>query len=97
MRWCGTAAALERGVPVREAAGGPRSLTLPPLAPPWRQAASGSPERLSFVHAAAEDTGLPAGGADLVSMCLVAHELPQAATRAILREAYRWAIADGAS
>lgn len=46
-------------------------------------------EPLSFLHAAAEDTGLPSGSVDLVSMCLVAHELPQSATRAILREAHR--------
>ncbi|KAI8471970.1 MAG: S-adenosyl-L-methionine-dependent methyltransferase [Monoraphidium minutum] len=54
-----------------------------------REAAAGKAEPLAFVHAPAEATGLPAGSADLVSMCLVAHELPQAATRAILREAHR--------
>ena len=68
---------------------------LPAARPARLQAASGSGERLSFVHAAAEDTGLPAGTADLVSMCLVAHELPQSATRAILREAYRRAARAG--
>ena len=42
-----------------------------------------------FFHAAAEDTGLPAAAADLVSCCLVIHELPQAATRALIAEAAR--------
>jgi ubiquinone/menaquinone biosynthesis C-methylase UbiE len=60
-----------------------------PDCPPAPQAASGKPEPLTFVHAPAEATGLPAGSQDLVSMCLVAHELPQSATRAILREAFR--------
>lgn len=41
------------------------------------------------MHAAAEDTGLPAGSYDLVSMCLVCHELPAAASKAIFREAFR--------
>jgi len=44
---------------------------------------------MSFMHAQAEATGLPAASQDLVSMCLVAHELPQCATKAILREAFR--------
>lgn len=42
-----------------------------------------------FIHAAAEDTALQAESADLVSICLVMHELPQSATRAIIAEAYR--------
>jgi len=46
-------------------------------------------EPLSFVHAAAEATGRPAASADLVAACLVAHELPAAATRALLAEALR--------
>lgn len=54
------------------------------------QAASGKKEPLEIMHAAAEATGLPSNSVDLVSMCLVAHELPQVATRAILREAFRW-------
>lgn len=41
------------------------------------------------MHAAGERTGLPAGSADLVSISLVLHELPQHATRAVIREAYR--------
>lgn len=54
------------------------------------QARSGQPERLALLHAKAEDTGLPSSQYDLVSMCLVTHELPQAATHAILQEeAYR--------
>lgn len=42
-----------------------------------------------FVHAAAEETGLPSETVDLVSCCLIMHELPQAATRAIIAEAHR--------
>lgn len=53
------------------------------------QAAAGKEEPLSFKHARAEATGLPPDSVDLVSMCLVAHELPQAATQAILREGFR--------
>jgi ubiquinone/menaquinone biosynthesis C-methylase UbiE len=40
-------------------------------------------------HAAAEDTGLPAGSFDLVSLQFLCHELPGEATRAVLREAHR--------
>lgn len=56
---------------------------------PALQAASGQPEPLTLLHRKAEDTHLPAGSFDVVSMCLVAHELPQHATKAILEEAYR--------
>lgn len=51
--------------------------------------ASGAREPLGFVHAAAEATGLPGASADLVAACLVCHELPAAATRALLAEALR--------
>ncbi len=44
---------------------------------------------ISWVHAPAEATGLPAESADLVSACLVFHELPVAAARDMIREAYR--------
>lgn len=40
-------------------------------------------------HAAAETTGLPDASFDLVATCLMFHELPQEASRAILREARR--------
>jgi len=43
----------------------------------------------TLVHAAAESTGLPAAAFDLVSICLVCHELPQKATREVFREARR--------
>jgi ubiquinone/menaquinone biosynthesis C-methylase UbiE len=60
------------------------------LSPPAvLQAESGQREPLTLLHRKAEDTHLPAGSFDVVSMCLVAHELPQHATKAILREAYR--------
>ncbi|MEO0985950.1 MAG: class I SAM-dependent methyltransferase [Cyanobacteria bacterium J06639_14] len=44
---------------------------------------------IQWVHAAAEDTGLAARSFDLVSLCLVAHELPATVTKAVLREAHR--------
>ena len=40
-------------------------------------------------HAAAEATGLEGGSIDLISLEFVCHELPQAATRAVLQEAAR--------
>ncbi|EFJ48819.1 hypothetical protein VOLCADRAFT_90465 [Volvox carteri f. nagariensis] len=50
----------------------------------------GVPEgALTLLHGAAERTPLPAGSQDLVSLCLVCHELPQGATRNIMREAFR--------
>ncbi len=47
--------------------------------------------RLTLEHAAAEDLGdiVPDASQDLVSMCLVCHELPQEATRNIFSEAHR--------
>ena len=42
-----------------------------------------------LIHAAAEKTGLESGVADVASLHLVMHELPQSATRAVLREAFR--------
>ncbi|MBW4487010.1 MAG: class I SAM-dependent methyltransferase [Trichocoleus desertorum ATA4-8-CV12] len=44
---------------------------------------------IDWVHAKAEDTGLPEASFDLVSACLVFHELPQSAAIAIFREASR--------
>lgn len=44
---------------------------------------------INWVNAAAESTGLPAASFDLVSTFLMFHELPQNATREILREARR--------
>lgn len=45
--------------------------------------------QISWVHAAAESTGLPAGSFDLVSTFLMCHELPQSATQQIFHEARR--------
>ena len=42
-----------------------------------------------WVHAAAENTGLPEASCDLVSVFLMFHELPQTATKAVLKEAKR--------
>ncbi|PRW56921.1 methyltransferase type 11 [Chlorella sorokiniana] len=54
------------------------------------QAAAGQqPEQLRFVHGAGEDTRLPDGCMDLVSIMLVCHELPAAASQAIFAEAFR--------
>ncbi|MEB3322784.1 MAG: class I SAM-dependent methyltransferase [Synechococcaceae cyanobacterium] len=49
------------------------------------------PERriAAWHHAAAEDTRLPPGAFDLVTLQFVCHELPAEATRAVLREAAR--------
>lgn len=44
---------------------------------------------LEWRHGAAEQTGLPAESVDLITLQFVAHELPQAATHSILREAFR--------
>jgi ubiquinone/menaquinone biosynthesis C-methylase UbiE len=43
----------------------------------------------TWLHAAAEATGLPDASFDLVSACLLFHELPQSAAIAILKEARR--------
>ncbi|MGB3405656.1 MAG: class I SAM-dependent methyltransferase [Microcoleaceae cyanobacterium] len=42
-----------------------------------------------WLHRAAESTELPDASVDLVSLCLVCHELPQTATRKIFQEARR--------
>jgi ubiquinone/menaquinone biosynthesis C-methylase UbiE len=44
---------------------------------------------ITWHHAAAEDTGLPAGSFDLISACLMFHELPKDAAIAIIHEARR--------
>jgi SAM-dependent methyltransferase len=44
---------------------------------------------ITWHHAAAEATGLPAGAYDLITLQFVCHELPQSATRAVLAEAAR--------
>ncbi|MEG4580332.1 class I SAM-dependent methyltransferase [Microcoleus sp. MON1_C5] len=54
-----------------------------------REAEFSNQKSPTWVHAAAESTGLPAAAFDLVSICLVCHELPQKATREIFREARR--------
>lgn len=46
-------------------------------------------EQIEFRHAAAEESGLEAKSVDLVSICLVMHELPTAAIQAIVTEAFR--------
>jgi ubiquinone/menaquinone biosynthesis C-methylase UbiE len=47
------------------------------------------PSPIQWIHAAAENTGLPAASVDLVSACLVFHELPTSAAQDILAEAHR--------
>jgi ubiquinone/menaquinone biosynthesis C-methylase UbiE len=44
---------------------------------------------ITWIHRAAEQTGLPDSSFDLVSAFLICHELPQSATREILLEAKR--------
>ena len=45
--------------------------------------------QVNWLHAAGENTGLPDASFDLVSLFLICHELPQAATHQIVREARR--------
>lgn len=44
---------------------------------------------MQYIHAAGEDTGMPDASIDMVSICLVNHELPNDAARAVFREAHR--------
>ncbi|WP_299414833.1 class I SAM-dependent methyltransferase [Acaryochloris sp. IP29b_bin.148] len=46
-------------------------------------------DSLQWIHRAAEETGLPDNSFDLVSICLVCHELPRTAIRNIFAEAHR--------
>ncbi len=59
------------------------------LSPYFLAIAQMQPSTISWVHAPAENTGLPDRCFDLISMSLVCHELPQEATRQILGEMYR--------
>uniref|UniRef100_A0A0G4GWH0 Methyltransferase type 11 domain-containing protein n=1 Tax=Chromera velia CCMP2878 TaxID=1169474 RepID=A0A0G4GWH0_9ALVE len=45
--------------------------------------------RIAYLHAAAEATGMADSSVDMVTICLVNHELPAAAARDVYREAYR--------
>jgi ubiquinone/menaquinone biosynthesis C-methylase UbiE len=47
------------------------------------------------LHAAGEATGMADGSMDMVSICLVNHELPNAAARQVFREAHRVLEAGG--
>ena len=47
------------------------------------------PHSIHWIHAPAEATGLPDASFDLVSVCLVFHELPETAAVATIREARR--------
>jgi SAM-dependent methyltransferase len=51
--------------------------------------AAAPPAPITWRHGAAEATGLPAAAYDLITLQFVCHELPQAATRAVLAEAAR--------
>jgi ubiquinone/menaquinone biosynthesis C-methylase UbiE len=50
---------------------------------------------INWHHAPAEETGLPSNSFDLVSACLMFHELPQNAAQAIFKEAKRLLKAGG--
>ncbi|CAM6102340.1 unnamed protein product [Calypogeia fissa] len=56
----------------------------------------GNSNSVQFLHAAGEYTGLPSGAYDLVSICLVCHELPRSATKKIIEEAHRLLKVGGA-
>jgi ubiquinone/menaquinone biosynthesis C-methylase UbiE len=45
--------------------------------------------QVQWIHALAESSGLPTASFDLVSACLLFHELPQSAAQAVLKEAHR--------
>jgi ubiquinone/menaquinone biosynthesis C-methylase UbiE len=45
--------------------------------------------RVSYLHGCGEDSGLGARDVDMVSMCLVSHELPADVSRRVFEEAYR--------
>lgn len=53
------------------------------------QIAQNQSENISWIHAPAEETGLPSSSVDLVSVCLVFHELPTSAAKNIIAEAHR--------
>lgn len=57
--------------------------------PPTAKLAPLDSSPITWHHAAAEATGLPAGSFDLVSACLMFHELPKTAAISIIREARR--------
>ena len=46
-------------------------------------------KKVNWLHCAGENTELPSNCCDLVSACLVFHELPTGAARAIIKEAHR--------
>jgi ubiquinone/menaquinone biosynthesis C-methylase UbiE len=54
-----------------------------------QQRQSSQSPQVNWVHAAGEQTGLPAHSFDLISLFLICHELPQTATRKIFQEAKR--------
>ncbi|MCS6960535.1 MAG: class I SAM-dependent methyltransferase [Pseudanabaenaceae cyanobacterium SKYGB_i_bin29] len=59
------------------------------LSPYFLAIAQLEPSPIQWVHAPAEQTGLPDRSFDLVSLSLICHELPQSATREILAEMHR--------
>ncbi len=44
---------------------------------------------IEYIHAKAEETGLPAASQDVTALTFVVHELPSAATQAIAQEMLR--------
>jgi ubiquinone/menaquinone biosynthesis C-methylase UbiE len=54
-----------------------------------KPALSYAKKTVTYLHASGEDSTLASGDVDLVSICLVSHELPTSAAKAIFDEAYR--------
>ena len=57
-----------------------------------RRRAAGAAGSVTVRHGLAEATGLPHASVDVVSMCLVMHELPVQASKDIMAEAFRCAL-----
>ena len=53
------------------------------------QGLSNAKKQITYLHGIGEDTALGVKDVDMVSMCLVAHELPQSASRDVFKEVYR--------
>ena len=80
---------LQRWLQQRSPAVQTTGLDLSPYMLTVAQARDTQHEVARWLHAAAEDTGLPDHSVDLISLQFVTHELPRTASRAIFQEAWR--------